>query len=167
MHLDNVPRGRLCSWELNKGRLLLVSYLGKRKRIYEIKIVILKYWARNVLQGQRPELSSRKLTAIQEFYHFHNNFLIKSPDITKRHKRCPSAASCSALTQHIRTKAIPITPAHQVETARRSHPIFKATVKCKVCFLLTSYIYKLLHKSQTKNRKWETKGAKRRKYWST
>lgn len=31
MHLDNVPEGRLCSWEFSKGRLLLVSYLGKRR----------------------------------------------------------------------------------------------------------------------------------------
>lgn len=72
----------------------------------------------------------------------------------------------SGLGLHIRTKATSITPAHQVETARRSRPIFKATMKCKVCFLLTSYIYKVLHKSQTKNKKCQRKGAKRRKHWS-
>lgn len=55
------------------------------------------------------------------------------------------------LTPHTLTKAITITPACQVENAS-SHPSFKAAVECKVSFLLTSCVYKVLHKSQTKKR---------------
>lgn len=93
MHLDNVPKGRLCSWEFNKGRLLLVSYLGKRRNAWNKN----HYFKISGEKGttSRTFLASRNLIVKWKLYNFLNKFLIKSPKVMKKSKCCPpTVATC-------------------------------------------------------------------------
>lgn len=64
MHLDNVPKGRWCSWELNQGRLRLVSYLGKRRKDRQNQNRYFKILSKECTAGptSRTFLALRKLT---------------------------------------------------------------------------------------------------------